>query len=126
MLAAAGTLQKPYNRFSSRLIHPIRNSVEVAFEQVSVRIQCHRGRGMSEHALHRLGISIGTDRDAGRSVAEVVRGELRERFVYVSCPPSRRPEPTGTTFGRDLVDESVPEDELVPRFPVALVGQHVG
>jgi len=32
MLLRLETLQKPYKRFSTRLIHPVRNGVKVVFE----------------------------------------------------------------------------------------------
>ena len=125
MLLSYETLQKPYKRFGSRLIHPIRNSVEVVFEQVSVRVEGHRGRGMSEHSLDRFGVGSGTDRDASRSVPEVMGSELGKRFIRETGRSHRRPEPTHAALWSDLMHESISKDELVTRFSLALVGEHV-
>nr|WP_235508949.1 hypothetical protein [Aeromicrobium sp. Root236] len=58
-------------------IHRVGDLVEAILEEMSVRVEGHRGRGMTEHLLDDLDVSARRDRQRRGSVAQLVRVQIR-------------------------------------------------
>ena len=63
----------------------IGDGIQIVFEEVGVDVEGHRRGRVTEHALDRLHVRSGRDREAGSRVLEVVRPHSRE--VRVLCHP---------------------------------------
>lgn len=105
--------ERPYNCFGAHLLETKRNVVQVVFEQICVGVQGHGGGGMPEHSLNGFHIRARGDREACRSVPEVMGTDLGEAGIDVLSACDRSHEPSRETVGCLQVLDSISEQDAV-------------
>lgn len=103
-------------------VQPIGNLAEAVLEQVTLQVQGHGGRLVSEHLLDDLDIRTGRDRKRRGSVTQAVRHDP----VEARCDHGRVPDVAAEIGGAQDCAGRRHEHQIVSRLALDVLSEQLG